>query len=307
MRVEAVPDATPGPGEVLIKVAATAVNRADCMQRQGNYPPPRGASEYMGLECSGTVAALGDGVTLYEVGQPVFCMPRFPHPAQAYAQYVAAPTRHFARRPDCLDVLHAAGLPLAGLTAWQALVDTGGVRSGQRVLVHAAGGGVGHLAVQIAKARGAHVVAVAGAGKHALLHELGADEVLDRARLDWTGIAPVQVVLDPVGGDTTARSLDLLAPGSTLVRLPVWTAEDAPVRARAVAAGQRAVRLLVEPDLGGLTALAAVVERGLLRVHVDAVYDLARAARAHTHVEAGHTTGKVVLRVPQDAPSGVRR
>jgi NADPH:quinone reductase-like Zn-dependent oxidoreductase len=167
---------------------------------------------------------------------------------------------------------------------------------------------VGHLAVQIAKARGAHVVAVAGAGagKHTLLHELGGDDVLDRARPYWTGIAPVQAVLD-LGGETTARSLDLLEPGGTLVRLPVWRAEDAPVRARAADAGQRAVRLLVEPDLGGLTALVDLVERGQLRVHIDAVYDLALAAQAHTHVEAGHTTGKVVLRVLQDEPSEAGR
>src|SRR5262249_27632559 len=154
------------------------------------------------------------GVTRFAEGDEVYGMPRFPREAAAYAEYVTGPSRHFARKPSSVDHVAAAALPLAGLTAWQALVDTAAVAPGPRVLVHAAAGGVGHLAVQIAKARGAYVLGTASAGKHELVRSLGADEVIDYAAEDFAAVArDLDAVLDTVGGDYGVRSLATLRPG----------------------------------------------------------------------------------------------
>ncbi|MBZ4319688.1 NADP-dependent oxidoreductase [Streptomyces sp. SCA2-4] len=287
----------PGRGEILVRVHAAGVNPADWKTRargvfaDGTEPP-----FVLGWDVSGVVEETGAGVTLFRPGDAVFGMPRFPHPAGAYAEYVTAPARHFAPRPRGLDHLHAGALPLAGLTAWQALVDTAGVRPGQRVLVHAAAGGVGHLAVQIAKARGAYVIGTASAGKHDLLRSLGADELVDHRTQDVTeAVRDVDVVLDGLGGDSWARSLRTLRPGGTLVS--ILPPDDAFPRAEAEAAGVRAVFMLVEPDHAGLRELAALVEAGRLRVVLDRVFPLAEAAAAHRLGETGRTTGKIVLSV----------
>src|SRR6185503_10668059 len=145
-------------------------------------------------------------------------MPWFPRQAAAYAEFVTAPSRHFARRPDALPVEQAAGLSLAGLTAWQCLVDIAQVQPGQRVLIHAAAGGVGHLAVQIAKARGAHVIGTASAAKHDLLRELGCDQVVDyRSERFEEVVEPVDLVYDLVGGETAVRSFGLVEPSGMLI------------------------------------------------------------------------------------------
>ncbi|MCI3934589.1 NADP-dependent oxidoreductase [Streptomyces sp. AN091965] len=287
----------PGRGEILVRVHAAGVNPADWKTRargvfaDGTTPPFT-----LGFDVSGVVEAVGDGVALFRPGDAVFGMPRFPHPAGAYAEYVTAPARHFAPRPEGLTHVQAGALPLAALTAWQALVDTADVRPGQRVLIHAAAGGVGHLAVQIAKARGAHVIGTASAAKHQLLRSLGADELIDHRTQDFAALLrDVDVVVDGIGGPHWARSLRTLRPGGTLVSL--LPPDDAfPVR-EAEAAGVRAVFMLVEPDHGGLRAIASLVEEGLLRVLVDAVLPLEEAARAHALGERGRTTGKIVLSV----------
>lgn len=287
----------PGRGEILVRVHAAGVNPADWKIRErgvfadGSEPPFT-----LGFDVSGVVEETGDGVPLFQPGDEVFGMPRFPHQAAAYAEYVTAPARHFAPRPANLDHVHAGALPLAALTAWQALVDTADVRPGQRVLVHAAAGGVGHLAVQIAKARGAHVIGTAGAAKHALLRSLGVDETVDYRTQDITEtVRDVDVVLDTLGGPSWHRSLRTLRPGGTLVSL---VPPDATFpREEAEAAGVRAVFMLVEPDHQGLREIAALAEQGRLRVIVDAVFPLEEAAAAHRLGERGRTTGKIVLSV----------
>ncbi|MFI8929096.1 NADP-dependent oxidoreductase [Streptomyces sp. NPDC053474] len=287
----------PGRGEILVRVHAAGVNPADWKTRargvfaDGTTPPFT-----LGFDVSGVVAAVGDGVALFRPGDAVFGMPRFPHPAGAYAEYVTAPARHFAPRPEGLSHVQAGALPLAALTAWQALVDTADVRPGQRVLIHAAAGGVGHLAVQIAKARGAHVIGTASAAKHELLRSLGADELIDHRTQDFAALLrDVDVVVDGIGGPHWARSLRTLRPGGTLLSL--LPPDDAFPAQEAEAAGVRAVFMLVEPDHGGLRAIASLVEEGLLRVLVDAVLPLEEAARAHALGERGRTTGKIVLSV----------
>ncbi|WP_219413433.1 NADP-dependent oxidoreductase [Pseudonocardia nigra] len=288
----------PLPTEIRVRVAAAGVNPVDWKTRAGGGmaavlgPPPF----TIGWDVAGTVDAVGTGVTRFSVGDAVFGMPWFPRQAGAYAEFVTAPSRHFACRPAGLTEVQAAGLPLAGLTAWQCLVDIAAVQPGQRVLVHAAAGGVGHLAVQIAKARGAHVIGTASSGKHDLLHDLGVDEAVDyRAERFEQVVDPVDVVLDLIGGEVAVRSLDVLHPDGRMICLPSAAAADA--IAAAAERGLRATGMLVEPDGDGLDELARLVDDRRLRVLVAETFPLERAALAHRAGELGHTTGKLVLTV----------
>jgi NADPH:quinone reductase-like Zn-dependent oxidoreductase len=289
---------TPLPTEIRVRVAAAGVNPVDWKTRAGAGmaavlgPPPF----TVGWDVSGTVDAVGTGVTRFAVGDAVFGMPWFPRAAGAYAEYVTAPSRHFAHRPAGLSEVEAGALPLAGLTAWQCLVDVAHVQPGERVLVHAAAGGVGHLAVQIAKARGAHVIGTASVGKHNLLHDLGVDEAVDyRAEAFERVVDPVDLVLDLVGGETSMRSLEVLSPTGRMVRVP--SAGAAEVVAAATERGLRATGMLVEPDGDGLEELARLVDDRRLRVLVAETFPLERASHAHRAGEFGHTTGKLVLTV----------
>jgi NADPH:quinone reductase-like Zn-dependent oxidoreductase len=286
----------PLPTEIRVRVAAAGVNPVDWKTRAGAGmaavlgPPPF----TVGWDVAGTVDAVGAGVTRFAVGDAVFGMPWFPRQAGGYAEFVTGPSRHFAHRPAGLSEVEAAGLPLAGLTAWQCLTEIAAVQPGQRVLVHAAAGGVGHLAVQIAKARGAFVVGTASVGKHNLLHDLGIDEAVDyRAEAFEKAIEPVDLVLDLIGGDVAVRSLDVLHPEGRLLCLPSAAAADA--LAAAADRGVRATAMLVEPDGHGLEALARLVEDRRLRVLVSETFPLERASHAHRAGELGRTAGKLVL------------
>ncbi|MGW2747328.1 NADP-dependent oxidoreductase [Streptomyces sp. NPDC001450] len=282
----------PGLGEVLVRVHAAGVNPVDWKTRASGALIEWGAVPVVGWDVSGTVEAVGPGVGVFQVGDEVFGMPLFPRQAGGYAEYVVAPARHLAPKPAGLSHVEAAALPLAALTAWQALVDVAHVRPGERVLVHAAAGGVGHFAVQIAKARGAYVIGTASAGKHDLVRELGADEVVDYRSVRFEDVvSDVDVVLDGLGGETAERSLKVLRAGGRLITLP--GPDDLP----AVQDGVRAVWVLVEPDHLGLREIAALVERGALRPVVETVLPLGEAAKAHEIGEQGRTTGKIVLTV----------
>jgi NADPH:quinone reductase-like Zn-dependent oxidoreductase len=233
------------------------------------------------------------GVTRFAVGDRVFGMPRFPREAAAYAEQVTSPSRQLARTPDGLADVEAAALPLAGLTAWQALVETADVQPGQRVLVLGAAGGVGHLAVQIAKARGAYVVGTARAEKHAFLADLGADEAIDYTTEDVAArVQDVDVVLDPFGDESGQEALPALRDGGILVTLA--GAAFAPLHE--LARGRVQVRsILVEPDRAGLEAIAGLVDEGRLRPHVSRTFPLGEAPAAHEMGETGRTQGKLVL------------
>ncbi|MFI7449148.1 NADP-dependent oxidoreductase [Nonomuraea sp. NPDC049714] len=286
----------PGPTEVLVRVKAAGVNPTDWKSRaSGNVwgtPPPF----VLGFDVSGVVEAVGFGVALYKPGDEVFGMLRYPVAHGAYAEYVTAPSRHFVRKPAGIDHTQAAAIPLAALTAWQALVDVAGVTAGRRVLVHAAAGGVGHLAVQIAKARGAYVIGTASAGKHDLLRGLGADELVDYHEQDFAEVVrDVDVVLEAIGGDYAMRSLQTLREGGTIVSLLGMSEE---VAARAAELGIRAEAILVEPDHAAMRALAALMEAGKLHAEIAAAVPLAEAAKAHELGETNRTTGKIVLTVP---------
>ena len=285
-----VPRPEPGPTEVLVRVTAAGVNPLDWKTRERGVflgSPPF----TVGADLAGVVAALGSGVTRFAVGDRVFGMPRFPAAAAAYAEYVTSPSRHLARTPSSLSDIEAAALPMAALTAWQALVDTAGVQPGSRVLIHGAAGGIGHLAAQIAKARGAYVIAVARAARHGFLAGLKADETIEPAAA--ARIRDVDVVLDLVGGETAIRSLPAIRDGGVLIGVSSGT--DA--AAEAAAGRVRVIYLLVEPDGAALEAIASLVEDGGLRVHVSHTFPLAAAARAHELGEAGGAHGKLVLTV----------
>ncbi|MBF6047554.1 zinc-binding dehydrogenase [Streptomyces sp. NRRL B-1677] len=284
---------TPLMAEVLVRVHASSVNPVDVAVRSGAYPllgePPFG----VGWDISGVVEEAGAG-SRFKPGDEVYGMPFFPRAATGYAEYVAVPSRQVARKPATLDHVHAAALPLAALTAWQGLVDAAGLTEGQRVLIHRAAGGVGHLAVQIAKVRGAHVTALASAPKHDFVRSLGADEVIDYRTTDYTeAVKDLDVVFD--SSSEGVRSLDVLRPGGTLVS--IMEHGDRELAARIEAAGRRFAGIAVEPDYASLEAIAALVDAGRIRPHVSETFPLAEAAEAHEAVGSGRTRGKVVLTV----------
>ncbi|MFF9488336.1 NADP-dependent oxidoreductase [Streptomyces sp. NPDC014676] len=289
----------PLPTEVLVRVHAAGINPVDWKTRAGQgMAGPQTLPMVPGWDVSGVVEEVGFGVTTLAPGDEVYAMPWFPRPAGGYAEYVTAPSRQFARKPASIGHAEAAALPLAALTAWHALVDTAGVRAGQRVLVHAAAGGVGHLAVQIARHLGAEVVATARESRHAWLKELGADETIDYTRQRFEDVTGgIDVVVDLIGGPdaTDVRSVAVTRPGGLVVSVPSGVSP-----ALAAAAGQAGVRtspLLVEPDGAALTTIAGLVDAGDLRVEVEHVFPLEQAAEAHRRGETNHTRGKLVLDV----------
>jgi len=293
LELRELPRPRPGPTEVLVRVTAAGVNPLDWKTRERGLflgQPPF----TLGADLAGVVAELGQGVTRFAVGDRVFGMPRFPAAAAAYAEYATAPSRQLARTPDGLSDVEAAALPMAALTAWQALVETADVGSGDRVLITGAAGGIGHLAVQIARARGAYVIGAASAAKHGLLNELGADEVVDHRR-DELGAAArdVDVVLELAGGDAPVHALPTLRDGGLLVS--VTSGGDA--AAQAAAGRVRVKYMLVEPDRAGLEAIAELAQSGRLKVHVAATFPLHEAGRAHELGQTGRTQGKLVLTV----------
>jgi NADPH:quinone reductase-like Zn-dependent oxidoreductase len=268
--------------EVLVRVIAAGVNPVDCKTRRGEGvarwvgPPPF----IPGWDVAGVVEATGYGVTRFKVGDNVYGMPRFPRQAGAYAEYVTAPSRQLALIPTNISPIEAAALPLASLTSWQSLVDVAQLGAGQTVLVHGASGGVGHLAVQIARWRGASVIATGGRD--------------DREALSARN---VDVALDLTGSDTGAL-LETIRDGGLLIAVANGAEES--VVAAAARRGIRVEQPLVEPDGHALEEISKLVESGKLKVNVEEVIPLAQAARAHERIEQGGRKGKLVLEVVHD-------
>ncbi|MDH6576257.1 NADP-dependent oxidoreductase [Kitasatospora sp. MAP5-34] len=293
--LEVVEVARPKPveGEVLVRVHASALNPVDTMVRSGALPllgePPFG----LGWDISGVVEEAGPGAG-FAVGDEVYGMPYFPRAATGYAEYVAAPAQQLARKPASLDHVHAAALPLAALTAWQGLVDAARLAAGDRVLIHRAAGGVGHLAVQIAKARGAYVIALASAAKHEFVRGLGADEVIDYRTTDFTeAVRDVDVVFDSTAQGE--RSLGVLRPGGVLVT--ILEHRDDELAATTRASGRRFAGVMVAPDRASLEAITELVDADRIRPYVAETFPLDEVGRAHELIESGRTQGKIVLTV----------
>jgi NADPH:quinone reductase-like Zn-dependent oxidoreductase len=295
-----VPRPEPLPTEVLVRVVSAGLNPVDVKTRAGGGvagllgEPPF----ILGWDVSGVVEQVGHGVHTLKIGDEIYGMPWFPRQAGGFAEYVTAPSRQFALKPSSVDHDTAAAVPLAGLTAWQILHDAVQITPGQRVLIHAAAGGVGHFAVQFAKDLGATVIGTARAAKHEWLRKLGADEVIDYTTDRFEEqISDIDVVVDLIGGEVSIRSLDTLRPGGTIVAVPSGVSGD--LQEQATARGFTAIPFLVEPDGPALTRIARLIDDGKVHVEVEQVFPFAETAAAHQRQESGRTQGKLVVRVTE--------
>lgn len=305
-----VPDPVAGPGEVLIDVAAAAVNRADVLQRQGLYPPPPGAPEWLGLECSGTVAALGPGVASLSVGDEVCCLLS----GGGYAERVAVPAGQAMPIPAGVDLVTAAGLPEVACTVWSNLVMVARLQRGDWLLVHGGGSGIGTMAIQVARALGARVAVTAGsAEKLAACEALGAEVLINYREQDFgeviaaeTGGRGVDVILDNMAAKYLERNIASLAPGGRLVVIGMQGGVKGEIDLGTLLRRNGTVHATT---LRGRTAeqkaeICTEVERhvwpwiasGIVKPVVDRVMPMTDAADAHRALEAGDVTGKIVLR-----------
>ncbi|HLM05721.1 MAG TPA: NAD(P)H-quinone oxidoreductase [Blastococcus sp.] len=311
-----VPDPVCGPGEVIVDVEATAVNRADLLQRQGFYPPPPGASDVLGLECSGVVSEVGDGVTSWSVGDEVCALLS----GGGYAERVAVPAGQLLPRPAGVELATAAALPEVTCTVWSNVFLLARLHRGENFLVHGGSSGIGTMAIQLAARAGARVFTTAGtAAKLAVCRELGADvginyrdeDFVERVK-DETDGAGVHVILDNMGAKYLARNVDALATGGRLVSIGMQGGTKAELdlgvlmRKRA-AVHATTLRSRPATGPGGKAEIVAAVlhdvwpdvERGGIRPIVDRRLPMSRAAEAHRVVEASEHIGKVLL-LPED-------
>lgn len=289
----------PLPTEVLVRAHATSINPVEAFIRGGHFPLIGQPPFTLGWDVSGVVEEVVPGTYRFKVGDEVYGMPFFPRAANAYAEYIVAPSRQLALKPRNLSHTQAAAIPLAGLSAWQALVDWGEIKRGQRVLIHGGAGGVGHLAVQLAKHFGAFVIATASQSKHPYLQSLGVDQLIDYKTTDFTQVVrDVDLVLDVIGSGYAQRSFEVLKPGGLLVTAVERTSTELPKLAASL--GRRFGGLGVEPDYYALEKLAALVEKGELVPHVEKEFSLADIGEAHTAIETGSTMGKIAIRIRQE-------
>ena len=291
---EDAPRPHPGEGEVLVRVHAAGINPVDWKVREGQLKEMlhHTLPLVLGWDVSGVVEALGTGTSRLKVGDEVFSRPDISRDG-AYAEFMVIKESEVALKPKSIDHLHAAALPLAGLTAWQALFVAGGLAAGQRVLIHAAAGGVGSLAVQMAKWKSAHVIGTASGHNHAFLRELGVDQAVDYATVRFEeAVEPVDVVLDTLGGDVQERSWKVLKRGGILVSIVSPPSADV-----AAAQGARQAFVFTEPNAGQLAEIAKLADAEKLKAIVETILPLSDATRGQELSKRGHTRGKIVLRI----------
>ncbi len=293
LQLEQVPCPVAGQDEVLVRVHAAGINPIDFKTRMGTGVN-RGWKDIrfpliLGWDISGVVVESRS--PRFRPGDPVFSLARFPAIGGAYAEYAAIPAADLALKPQSLDHIHAAATPLAALTAWQALFDNAGLSSGQTVLIHAAAGGVGHLAVQLAKRAGATVIATASARNREFVLSLGADQFIDYSETRFEEhVRDVDVVFHTIGADYRPRSWSVLRKGGWLVTITGQMPDDEPAKF-----GSKGKFVTVKPSGMQLEKIAGIIDEGSLRISVEQIYPIADIARAHEHVEQGHTRGKVVV------------
>lgn len=284
--------------EVLIKVDAVGVNPIDFKVRKGLFAE---VFKYtfplcLGWDVAGRVAAVGSSVRQFKEGDEVFGLVNFPEVANGYAEYMPARAVQLAYTPAKFSMVEAAAFPLVALTAWQTLFDVAKLKSNQTVLIHAAAGGVGHIAVQLAKWKGAKVIATASKENHAFLTKLGADTVIDyRTTAIKDCVKEVDVVLDAVGGQVAVDSLDVIREGGVLISLPqpITGDTEAIAKAKNIATPWH----IVHPSGAQLRDMANLTDDGLLQVEVAQTFPLERAKDAHALLETGRVKGKVVLKI----------
>jgi len=296
-----VPDPVAGPGEVLIEVAASAVNRADLLQRQGFYPPPPGAPPYPGLECSGTIAALGDGVDGWRVGDEVCALLA----GGGYAERVAVPVGQVLPVPDGVELVAAAALPEVACTVWSNVFQIAGLREGETLLVHGGASGIGTFAVQLARVKGARVAVTASARKHGVLKELGADVTIDYRGEDFAEVVTADVILDIMGGAYLERNVKALATGGRLVVIGMQGGRQGELdlgmlmakrgSVTSTALRSRPVAEKAEIVRGVRAHVWPLVAAGRVRPIIDRTVAMPDAREAHRIVEASDHIGKVLL------------
>ena len=303
-----VPDPVPGEGEVLVDVVASAVNRADLLQRAGWYDPPPGASPYPGLECSGRIAALGPGVSGWRVGDEVCALLA----GGGYAERVAVPAGQVLPAPEGVELVDAAGLPEVACTVWSNLVGVARLRAGETLLVHGGGSGIGTFAIPFARALGVRVFTTARAVKHEAVRALGAELAIDYTVMEFekavkeaTGGRGVDVILDILGASYLSRNIDALAPNGRLVIIGLQGGRRAELDLGALLAKRATVAstALRSRPLAEKAAIVAgvreevwpLVESGRIRPVVDRRLPLAEAARAHEIAERNEQIGKLLL------------
>jgi NADPH:quinone reductase-like Zn-dependent oxidoreductase len=296
LRLEEAPRPDPAAGEVLVRVHGAGINPIDSKVRAGRARSwiPHTLPLVPGWDVSGTIEWMGPSVRGFEHGDEVFTRLDVRREG-AYAEYVTVPAEDLARKPRTVDHLHAAAVPLAGLTAWQALFEptNAALAAGQTVLVHGAAGGVGHFAVQLAKWRQARVVATGSQGNEGFLRELGADVFVDHTSVRFESVArDVDVVLDTVGGETQGRSWAVLRPGGVLVTTMALEMPDV-ARQR----GLRGSQVLTRTVAPQLVELGQLIDTQVVRPVLSRILPLGQARRAHELIEAGHVRGKLVLDV----------
>jgi putative PIG3 family NAD(P)H quinone oxidoreductase len=302
------PDPEPAEGEVVVDVTATAVNRADVLQRQGFYPPPPGAPEFPGLECSGVISAVGPGVTGHHVGERVCALLS----GGGYAERVAVPAGQLLPVPAGLSLVEAAALPEVACTVWSNVVDRDRLRPGETLLVHGGGSGIGTFAVQLGAALGARVLVTARAGKHERLRALGAELAIDyqtddfvRSVLEHTGGRGADVVLDIIGAKYLARNVEVLAPEGRITVIGMQGGRSAELDLGKLMAKRGRVSstsLRARPTADKARIVAGVrdqvwplVAAGLVRPIIHSTFALAEAAAAHELMESGDHFGKILL------------
>jgi NADPH:quinone reductase-like Zn-dependent oxidoreductase len=285
----------PAAGEVLVKVYATSINPIDWKIRAGHL---RGFRDYplpfiLGWDVSGVIESAGPGVTQWKPGDEVYGRPDIGR-SGAYAEYIAVKEGELARKPKSLDHVHSAAIPLAGLTAWQALFDSAGLTSGQKVLIQAAAGGVGHLAIQFAKLKGLYVAGTAGGRNQEFLKQLGCDLPINYETTRFEDVArDFDAVIESMGGEVRNRSWRVLKKGGILVALlgPPPSEEDTKAH------GVRAAIIWAQTKADQLAEFAKLADSGRLRPEIAAVFPLRDAAKAHEMSETEHARGKIVLQV----------
>ncbi|UPK71528.1 NADP-dependent oxidoreductase [Chitinophaga filiformis] len=298
-RIEKVAIPLPAAGQVLVKVKAIGLNPVDFKTRSGKgYASYQTLPAILGWDIAGEVVSVGEGVSKFVTGDRIFGMSNFPNPGNAYAEYAVVQEEEFAIIPKEISYEVAAGTPLAGLTAWEALFDQAGVTWGQRVLVQGGAGGVGHIVVQLAKWKQCFVAATASASNHPFLKELGVDQLVDyKTQRFEDAVEKVDVVIDGMGGEIALRSLEVLSPGGVLVSLPSMYKDDPAVIARAKEKGIEVKWMSVRPSGERMEQLAFLLSNNRLKVQVDETFPLTEIVHAHQRLEEGHGKGKIVLTV----------
>src|SRR5689334_7992845 len=294
LQYEDAPRPKPNPEEVLVRVHAAGVNPVDSAIRAGQVTEifPVTFPWIPGSDVSGVVEEVGGNVTRFKTNDEVFALLN-PAKGGGYAEYAALRESDVALKPKSLQHIRAAAIPVAAITAWNALFETGQLQAGQRVLIHGGAGGVGHFAVQLAKRKGAHEVATASAKNHELISELGADEVIDYNAQKFENVARnIDIVLDTIGSDTQERSWKVLKKGGILVSIVQPPSEE---MAKAVSA--RGAMVQSRPDGAKLAELAKIIDSGQLAPVINRILPLSEARRAHELSQSGHIHGKIVLRV----------